>query len=330
MSSTQVGVDNFNRAETDRYFASTVKQAGGVGRFHHHRELMPIPAQTVVRSNRDTLYSAAVFDLDAGAVTITLPDAGKRFISLMLLDEDQYAPAVFYEPGSHTFERDAIGTRYVMAAVRTMVDPAKPGDLAQVHALQDAIHVSQKSSGRFEVPPWDPASLNRVREALMILGSSVPDSKGMFGPRGQVDPVRHLIGTAMAWGGNPEKDATYLMVTPRENDGKTVHELTVEDVPVDGFWSISVYDAKGYFRQNPQDAYTLNDHTAVRGVDGSVTVRFGGYDGKTPNCLPITPGWNYLVRLYRPRPEILNGQWKFPEARPVAKSRMASLFSASR
>jgi len=29
------------------------------------------------------------------------------------------------------------------------------------------------------------------------------------------------------------------------------------------------------------------------------------------------PGWNYLVRLYRPRQEILDGTWKFPQARPV-------------
>ena len=48
-----------------------------------------------------------------------------------------------------------------------------------------------------------------------------------------------------------------------------------------------------------------------------VTVQFGGCDGKTPNCLPITPGWNYLVRLYRPRKEILDGSWKFPEAQTV-------------
>jgi len=28
------------------------------------------------------------------------------------------------------------------------------------------------------------------------------------------------------------------------------------------------------------------------------------------------PGWNYLVRLYRPRAEIVDGSWKFPEAQP--------------
>jgi hypothetical protein len=27
-------------------------------------------------------------------------------------------------------------------------------------------------------------------------------------------------------------------------------------------------------------------------------------------------GWNYTVRLYRPRREILEGTWKFPEAQP--------------
>ena len=35
------------------------------------------------------------------------------------------------------------------------------------------------------------------------------------------------------------------------------------------------------------------------------------------NCLPITKGWNYIVRLYRPRQAILDGKWKFPEAQPV-------------
>jgi hypothetical protein len=52
-------------------------------------------------------------------------------------------------------------------------------------------------------------------------------------------------------------------------------------------------------------------------ADGSVAIQFGCCDGKVANCLPIVPGWNYWVRLYRPRPEILNGSWKSPEALPV-------------
>ena len=38
----------------------------------------------------------------------------------------------------------------------------------------------------------------------------------MFGTRDRVDPVRHLIGTAAGWGGNPEKDAFYPNVTPSQ------------------------------------------------------------------------------------------------------------------
>ena len=97
----------------------------------------------------------------------------------------------------------------------------------------------------------------------------------------------------MAWGGNPEKEATYLNVTPSKNDDKTVYRLSVKDVPVDGFWSISVYNAKGYFEPNKQNAYTLNNLTAKKNGDGSVTVQFGGCDGNVPNCLSITPGWKY-------------------------------------
>ena len=99
------------------------------------------------------------------------------------------------------------------------------------------------------------------------------------------------------------------------NDGKTIYKLVVKDVPVDGFWSISVYDDQGHFVPNPQNAYSLNSVTAKPGDDGSFAVQFGGCDGKILNCLPTPPGWNYLVRLYRPRPEILNGAWTFPEAR---------------
>jgi hypothetical protein len=106
-------------------------------------------------------------------------------------------------------------------------------------------------------------------------------------------------------------------VTPSRNDGATVYRLTVKDVPVDGFWSISVYNAEGYFEANALNAYTVNNITAKREVDDSITVQFGGCAGQSANCLPITPGWNYMVRLYRPRPEILNGSWSFPEAQPV-------------
>ena len=132
-----------------------------------------------------------------------------------------------------------------------------------------------------------------------------------------MDPVRFLIGAATGWGANPARDATYVPVVPPKNDGTTVHGLRVKDVPVDGFWSITVYNKDGYIEKNALDVYSVNNLSAEKSADGSVEILFGGCDGSAPNCIPITPGWNYWVRLYRPRPEVLDGSWKFPEAQPA-------------
>ena len=312
---TTVTADNFNRAETDMYFAMAAKH-GAFGKFLHHREFLL--ENTVVRPNRDTLYSEAVFDLDAGPVKITLPKPGNRFMSMMVINEDHYIYEVDYSPGTYNFTRAEIGTRYVFMGLRILINPADPQDVKQAHALQDAVIVRQKVLGRFETPNWDQASQKKTRDALLTLNAPLPDLRKAFGSRPQVDPVRHLIGTAAGWGGNPDKDAVYLNVTPNKNDGNTVYRLTVPvKVPVDAFWSVTVYDADGHLQKNQYDAYSLNSVTAKKSTDGSVAVQFGGCDGKIFNCLPTMKGWNYLVRLYRPRDEILSGKWKFPEAAAV-------------
>ncbi len=311
-----VTVDNFVRAESDLYMGRTVKD-GFLGKLDHRREPASLDDQTVIRLNRDTLYSAAVFDLDAGPVTITLPDAGDRFMSMQVISEDHYVPEVVYGAGSYTLDKEKVGTRYVMVGIRTLVDPTSQEDLAKVHALQDAIKVEQATAGSFEIPEWDQASQKKVRDALLVLGTTIPDFKGAFGTKEQVDPIRHLVGAAMGWGGNPEKDATYLNVTPADNDGTTVYRLAVKDVPVDGFWSVSLYNAEGYYEKNPYGAYSVNSITGQKSGDGSVEIQFGGCDGKIPNCLPVMKGWNYTVRLYRPREEILDGKWTFPQPQPA-------------
>jgi hypothetical protein len=100
--------DNFPRAESDLYFGNIVKD-GGFGQFIHRREPAAIDKQTVIRLNRDTLYSAAVFDLDSGPITITFPDAGKRFMSMQVIDKDQYTSEVDYGAGNHAFTKEKIG-----------------------------------------------------------------------------------------------------------------------------------------------------------------------------------------------------------------------------
>jgi hypothetical protein len=81
--------------------------------------------------------------------------------------------------------------------------------------------------------------------------------------------------------------------------------------------SVTVYNKDGYLQPNPRNVYSVNSLTAKRGADGIVTIQFGGCDDKVENCVPITDGWNYTVRLFRPRREILNNTWKFANAQPV-------------
>jgi hypothetical protein len=315
-----VGVDNFVRAETDTYLAGLARLAG-VGQLRNARDLASIDHQRVIRTNRDTLYSSAVLDLDAGPATITLPDAGKRYLSLHVINQDHYTTNIIHGAGAHTLAKEGVGTRYAYVIIRMFVDPGSADDLQQARALQDAVRISQKGPGTLELPSWDAASLKKVRETLLELASTVPDARAMFGSRAEVDPVRHLIGAAFGWGGLPDREAIYLNVYPAKADGETIHRLTVKDVPVDAFWSISLYNAAGYFEKNAEGAYTVNNVTAQRDSDGAITVQFGGCDGgKTPNCLPIMPGWNYIVRLYQPRAEVASGAWTFPEAQPVSGS----------
>ncbi|WP_236778934.1 DUF1214 domain-containing protein [Agromyces seonyuensis] len=285
------------------------RDAGGVNRFVHNRVPAAVDAQTVIRLNRDTLYSFAVVDISAGA-TLTLPEPGERYLSAMVVNEHHYIDAIFHGAGEHRLTVEQFGTPYVVVAVRTLVDPAVESDLAEVAALQDEIGLEVGSSNPFELPDYDTAGLDETRDALLALARNLTAFDRTFGSRDDVDPVRHLIGTAAGWGGLPSIEATYLGVDPRLPVGQ--YELTVGEVPVDGFWSISVYNRAGYFEPNDRGAYSINSITGVRNEDGTITVRFGDYPDDVPNALPIVEGWNYLVRLYRPHPEITDGRWSFP------------------
>ena len=309
MSAVRVNVDNFVRAETDRMFANLLAGADD-SHWLHFREPVPLDHQTVIRMNRDTLYSAAIVDASEG-VTITIPDPGERYLSVMVVNQDHYINQVLHDPGVHTLSAEQVGAPYALIAARILVDPADPKDVKAVNALQDALGVATPSNRPFVMPEYEEASFNDTREALLALARGLEGYSHSFGRADAVDPVRHLIGTASGWGGLPEYEAFYVNVEP----GLPVAEyklIVPQDVPVDAFWSVSVYNAEGYFEPNDRNANTLNSITAQRETDGSVVVHFGGCDDDRTNCLPIVEGWNYLVRLYRPHPEVIDGSWQFP------------------
>jgi hypothetical protein len=304
-----VNVDNFNRAQTDFEFDGIVKLADGVNALHHNRTTTPIDKQNVIRMNRDTLYSLGVIDISAGA-TVTLPDAGKRYISMMVINNDGYVNEVFYGGGAHALTVDRFDTPFVGVVIRTLANPEDAADLAAAHALQDRIRIDAGAATPFALPAYDEASFKATLAPILNLAKGLKRYVDTFGSKAEVDPVHFLIGTASAWGGLPDKAAVYVNVQPDLPVGE--YELTVKDVPVQGFWSISLYNAAGYFQKNDLEAYSLNNLTAKPNADGSFTIRFGGCGDGVENCLPIMDGWNYAVRMYEPAEAIRNGTWTFP------------------
>jgi hypothetical protein len=307
----RVNVDNFVRAETHRMFSVNQAEAGGIGRFKHNRTPVRIDNQTVIRLNRDTLYSFAVVDLDQPA-KLTLPEAGGRYFSAMVVNEDHYVNSVLHEPGEHILTADDHGSRYVFVAVRILVNPDDPDDVGAVSRLQDALTIIASTQEPFAMPDYDIESLDATRSALLQLARGLKQFDRMFGTRDEVEPIHRLIGCAAGWGGLPTSEAVYIGVDPVVPPGD--YELVFADVPVDAFWSVSVYNAQGFFEPNEANLYTVNSVTGRRNADGSVTVRFiGSTDGDVPANAIITPNeWNYLIRLYRPGAEIVEGRWTPP------------------
>jgi len=307
----KVTADNYVRAETDLQLKVYAEGMDAFGKFNHNRKHYDVDNQLTIRGNHDTIYSFGGFDLTS-PLTITLPDPGDRFQSLAVVNQDHSILPTIYGPGRHTFTMEDIGTRYIFIGIRTFADANDPADIKAAHALQDAIKVEQADIGKLELPNWDKQGVETLREALNVLGATITDTTGYFGKKEDLDPIHWMMGCAYGWGGNPKEAAVYVNFVPEKNDGKTPYTLAItEKVPVDGFVSVTVYNAEGFMEKNDLNSYAVNNITAKKDKDGSVTIHFGG-DPKANNYIPITKGWNYIVRLYQPRQEILDGSWTFP------------------
>ena len=309
-----VNVDNFVRAETASQIDRALKFIGGINKWFHFKEPVPLDKQNVIRMNLDTLYSNALVDISKGA-TLTLPDPGKRYMSVMVVNEDHYLNKVFHKGGTYKLTMKEFKTPYVILSARTLANANDPKDIKEANKLQNQMKIKAVSAKPYTHPNYDKKSYEATYKALLELSNGIPDTKRMFGKKEEVTETRHLIGTAFGYGGLPERDAFYITESKPRKAGD--FQLTVKDVPVDGFWSISIYNKEGFFEKNKFNSYSINNLTAEPNKDGSITVDFGTNPEGKKNFLYVMDGWNYAVRLYLPRKEILNGEWTFPEPQPV-------------
>ena len=313
MASTQVTPETFIRAETDRQFGNVVKMAGGVNRLFHFRSPTPLDKQNVIRMNRDTLYSMGVVDTSKGA-TITVPELPKdRYASVYLVDNDHYCPFVIYTSGTHELPKD---TKYLGIGVRIQVfNPKDADELALVNRLQDQFIITANSSDPLPEFKWDRQSLQALTSQYEQDSAQYSSWKGMMGPRGKVNEKTRHIAAAAAWGLFPEWDATYLNYSGG-HDPEICHKATYQVPENEAFWSITVYGNDGYMKS---DNNIVNSSNVRLNADGTFTVHFGSKEacGDVPNRLDVSEGWNFLMRVYRPGPSVLDGSYTLPVAVPA-------------
>jgi hypothetical protein len=132
---------------------------------------------------------------------------------------------------------------------------------------------------------------------------------------------------SFALGLNLPQDAVYPSLTVdsegRPLDGNRTYVLHLEKgklLPVDAFWSMTAYDADGYFMPNTLKRQALGDRDQLAvNADGSLDLVIQSDSpgpGKEANWLPVAKApFTLMLRLYWPKSEVLDGAWTPPPVR---------------
>jgi hypothetical protein len=126
-------------------------------------------------------------------------------------------------------------------------------------------------------------------------------------------------------GANLPGDAVYPMATVDAEglpfDGHYRYVLRFDEPPpVNGFWSLTLYDADGYLADNPIARYAIGDRDELEiKDDGSIELYIQHQspgEERESNWLPAPQGeFNLVLRLYQPQRDVLIGKWNPPGVR---------------
>jgi hypothetical protein len=204
--------------------------------------------------------------------------------------------------------------------------PGKPFDMSQLSPeIQKAIQT---------VPQAVAAQFNSVEAqgiGKMVNGWQIPEVCGKYGTEYRARAIVSDVG----WGCNLPEDAVYPMAKVNDSGSPltgtqayVIHFKKGEMPPVQGFWSITMYDKQYYFYPNPLDKFTVSARNKLEyNADGSLDLYFSHEkpDGVAEaNWLPA-PADDFVLcmRLYWPRatpPSILpptNPSWVPPPVKTV-------------
>ena len=297
----------------------------------------------VVRMNNDTFYKMAFISLADGPVTLSSnAPAQDRFNSFQLMDDRNVNYRnVIYPDGEYTLyygqkpeqiRGEPIEAPSALSVVIVRVEVKDKNESLDIAAAEEnfnGITIDGKPPGTF--PSVDVLSnfpedvATEARRRMDDAFKSIPFSKTVVGP--DMEPGRdvpylnHSAGTKGGWGGPDTSHSSYETLffdaDGDELDGKKgTYLVTTEEPPVDAFWSLTVYDTQrgGYLHPNKDDRYHINNTSAIKNDDGTITFRFKpSCTTEDINCLEVPTGkFDIAARYYLPHIEIQTGAWVLP------------------
>jgi hypothetical protein len=283
-----------------------------VNKFVHKRKLTPTDTQPVVRMNRDTYYSNAVVDVSKGA-KIIMPDIPEgKYLSVQPVTEDHRIQKMMYGPG--TFDLTTHTGTHLYLIIRFDATFTE----AEVKEIQDKMRIEAESNKKFETDPVNKNSFYEVENALKAKMPAIFKRDGVNALTGMLtDPrdesnklfteEKYQVGAAIGWGGAQLIDNIYEISGNYPTDG--CYQMTFEDPENTAFWSITVYDEKGFMFN---DLANFSSNTAQVNEDGTYTISFGCGDD-TPNNLEIVNSskvFNIAVRHYQPSKRVLEDDYR--------------------
>lgn len=209
------------------------------------------------------------------------------------------------------------------------------------HLIDQPVLARMRSLGLVSGEPFDVNGLSAELREVIEVGASSAQAKmtrlasmhpvtngwnqptfgmGVYG----TDYWRRATVARVGLGANRVEDAVYPVLlhdasgaTPVGENDYLLHFDADALPPVDAFWSVTMYDGDGFTVPNELDRYALGDRDPlVPNADGSIDLylqRSDPGDARRANWLPSPSGrLGITMRLYDPRPEVLDGTWAPP------------------
>jgi len=150
------------------------------------------------------------------------------------------------------------------------------------------------------------------------------DTIGNYG----TDYITRAVVAMIGLGALPPAEASYpnTVVDSQQRTLTGEHQYRIHFAadalpPVDAFWSLSMYDEQGFFIANPINRYAIGDRDELHfNNDGSLDLFIQNTppEASNANWLPAPSGaFALTMRLYLPKENFLNGQWKLPNVNRI-------------